>query len=236
MNKKASEIKNENKEQSLDERIDPRKLQRLRNEKGLTQTDLVNKLNSICNVNLRVQSISCWETKYRAIPTMYNSAIAKILGCDIKDLTFDMSNSSKETDKYEIPPEKLKKFDKQPVYVVFENLEHSSGWAIYNDSKKLLLFADYFVKCNVKNKSIMKFYTTDVKYYDIFCQTRKKIDLSTALALERVYINILSEDPIVKTRYDGWYKPLDDKKGFINPIGLILPVEGFGIYYHVFKE
>lgn len=217
-------------------RIKARRMQRLRVEKGMKQSELAEKISKLGGEQVTPQLISCWETGYRPINVKYNYLISEALECDLDYLTSDEVADNPADEKYAISKIKLKKFDKQPVYVVFDNLEHSSGWAIYNDNKKLLLFADFIINCNEKNLKTMKFYTTDVNYFEMFTQGRKKIDIATALTLEQVYINVVSTDPIIKARYDGWYKPMTDKKGFINSVGIILPMEGFGITYHVFKE
>ena len=71
---------------------------------------------------------------------------------------------------------------------------------------------------------------------DIFPRYQKKMDLNRALSEPQVFIRMCTSDPIVQARYNGWYEPMADKKGFISRNGNILPIEGFSISYHIFKD
>ena len=136
----------------------------LRNKAGLTQSKFGIELSEYLGMNKAYSqlTISGWENGtrmppaniIRAIALYYNTTSDYLLG--LSDVMYKDEKKTNVTEDnsltYVIPKEKYSKFDKQPVYVMFEDHLYANRWGILDWPMKRVVFTNKVFKLdsNVK--------------------------------------------------------------------------------------
>lgn len=192
-------------------------------------------------------SISQWETGAKPIPTKYVDAICQVFGCTKEFLYGKSSNpySSELDEDISVPVAEidaieiinLHRYDKCPVFVVFENYQYPNGWGIVNLSADKLILSDAIIKLSSVDYDAVAFYPMKPLYIpNIKPDGSKKLDLVKALNADYVYIIMNSPDKVIRSMYDGVYHHNENRTAFINAIGLTLPYEGMNKSYTVYED
>lgn len=229
--------------------IIPERLALARTTKHLTQKEFAHILESTGINNkssISATTISLWETSNRRIPPSYNNTIADILGVTVAYLKGDTSVptketadnvSNKQTPSTEIPYDNLYYYDGQPIFVEFLNLKKESAWGIYDKQNGRIVFKDMIYSLDVNSRNEIRVHVVVPSYIAQYNQYyRKRLTRKRMMSCESVYIIPNSYDPIVRSRYEGWYTHNERKTNLINALGLTLPYEGLNISYTAYED
>lgn len=215
----------------------------LRQEKGWNQEQFANAIAEQIGKPITQAAISMWESRKRNVPLKYLTVLADIFGVTEEYLLGTINKKtphSKEEDTYKVPDTEMYKiefwqlyaYDKQPVYLDFsKNHEHENGWAIYNRSRSIFIFADDMIKEATIQRLGVDIYIKDIsRLYDPF-MNKKSIAADKILSVKKCYVEMITTDRYIKGLYNGWYKPVRDPKDELNGVlineeGLVLPISG----------
>lgn len=227
----------------------PERLALARTAKGLTQKEFAHLLDATevsDKSTISPTNVSLWETSHRSIPSAYNNTIADILGVTVAYLQGKTSTPTKETpDEHdntttphtEIPYDNLYYYDGQPIFVEFMNLKKEPAWGIYDRRHNRIVFKDMIFSLDTNSKYEIKLYVVAPEYITQYNQYyRKRMTRKKMMASESVYIILNSYDPVIRSRYEGWYSHNETRTNLINAYGLTLPYEGLNISYFAYED
>ena len=183
-------------------------------------------------------TISQWELGTKPVPEKYVDYLCKLLGCTREYLygfTSDPYSSEIQNDfaplQKEVNPisiSNLYKYDKCPVYIVFNLMQFPNGWALLNHSADRLVMVDSIIKLSSINLSEVTIYPAKPAYVpNVRPNGAKKLDLIKTLKSEYVYIVMNSPDKTIRSMYDGLYHHNEKHTCLINAEGLTLPYVAF---------
>lgn len=213
--------------------------------KGLRQKDLCLMISEYFNGadTICLSLISQWECGRRSIPTKYNNAICRMLDvteeylCGMTDDPTSHICSPKPVvkDVREISEGELCMFDGEPVYVVFETYEWSDGWAIFNADAKQFCFRDG--PRYIHRPKECRFYVSIPEFCRVGRKDRRGLTLSQMMNASKIYVVMLSPDPLIRIKYEGWYEHNESRTNIIQTgTGLALPYSGLNISYNAFSS
>ena len=224
------------------------RLTELRLEKKLSQKQLALQLSEILDRKrvLSIGTISHWENgeKIPTYPTLV--ALAEFYGVTIQYLTGERDSKTANTatptedapDKIKtlkIPFTYLERYDGEPVYIVFNNMQHENRWGLCDYSHGLFHFINS--KMRIDSKANCSYYAIkpyfDLKY-DV--SSSKPYDMSHMLSAKVVYIRMLSSSQKICAEYEGWYRHNETKSCLVKENGLTLPYSGLGISYNAYSS
>ncbi|MBR1622806.1 MAG: helix-turn-helix transcriptional regulator, partial [Pseudobutyrivibrio sp.] len=146
-------------------------------QNDINQREFCEMLSREVNHEITQQNYSHWSTGRRNIPSKYLSPIAKLLEVSEPYLlsltdnpkeeydTIDLNNPPKATKNkpsLEIEYANLFMYDKLPIYVVFEDIQFESGWALYSKSSSQFIFIDKTINEATMRSMKVHFYTEDI--------------------------------------------------------------------------
>ena len=226
------------------------KLKVLREQLGYTQQDFCDKVNSFMspeNPIVSKQTVSNWERGVRPVPQRYHKAISSVYGLSLDTLYTRDTNPFTGNNAVEnlqqvldirlqsITLNNLNTYDGKPVYIVFTNLKYKNQWGIYEKQRKRFICQQSIFPLSEIAPLNCRFFSYEPQYLGPAFNMGNTLSLTTALRYNTVYILVNSEDEIVKRQYNGWYRLNENKTAFINGIGLILPLEGYGLSYAAYS-
>ena len=197
-------------------------------------------------------SISSWESGSKLPPLLVAINIAKYFKVSLdwlmglKDEEDGETTAPKKTKKETIhaieanliiKEKQLKSFDKQPIYVVFNNIDLPNKWGILDYSKKRIIFSDAIMQLD--NGLSCTFYANIPEAeksptYNI----RKPLSMSQILKKqpdERIWVEMRSMNALVKAKYNGWYK-VNTKTKCIEGHMATMPLDSLSISYDAYSS
>ena len=138
-----------------------------------------------------------------------------------------------------IKDDQLKGFDKQPVYVVFNNMDLPNRWGVLDYGRNRIVFTDALM--NLNNGLDFTLYSNipDAERSPKY-NIRKPLSMSQILKKQKdetIWVEMKSMDGIVKAKYNGWYSVNPETKCLENiGMGFILPLHGLSISYDAFSS
>lgn len=241
----------------------PSRIAQVRTEHGLTQTDLREAFNTnYRDSNISLSAVSMWERGRRPVGDKYldmyvdyfNVSKAFLLGYTddrnehLTDEQIDAilagtyTNETDDDSVKEVLWKDLFRFNNLPLYVEYPTFQNPNGWCIYDHTGERLVFIDRVESVgpamqNRSRKGEIKFYAMSPVYASVYADNKKKpLELLKVRNKQRVYVRMISPNPVVRAMYDGWYKHNETKTALIKSNGLVLPYEGIGISYNAFSE
>lgn len=232
---------------SIKKRVIPSRLGSLREARGLTQQQFADQINELlpADLKLTIPLISSWETGRRTCSPKYVDIIAKYYDVTVEYL---YGETKEDAEKYqeiksiteklkELTQEQLVSYDGQPIYVVFREQTHLNQWGIFNAKRSNIVFVDSILPISVKNIGKLRLYSMipfeEIPYSE-FC--KRRMNITTFYRSTHIYVSMKTTDPVVKAKYDGWYRHNEDNSMLINQTGLTLPYEGLGISYFAYHD
>lgn len=224
------------------------KLAKLRLDNNMRQEDMAKALSEISNdaCHLSTLTISSYENGTRTPPLQtlvyicryFNISLDWLCGLtETETLSHVASTDEGETELKpykEIKLNELKKYDKQPVYVLSTDGSISPGWAIVSYANRRFIFADkaYTFASNLK---ILSYPPKENQYSELLRRTAiNRSQLNTA---EVVWVEMIVQDPYIRGQYNGWYYHNENHTALINKAnGLVLTYEGLGISYTAYSQ
>ncbi len=224
-------------------KIDSSRVVQARRDKGMSQKDLAQALteNSLTGKSITQAAVSLWETTERNIPYKYLETLCLVLNvtepyllnltddkhADYDEVETQQQYSRIEEPLYKIEYWKLYAYDRQPIYVKFNDIaDHPNGWAIYNRDHRAFVFADNIMKEVTLQRLNATFYTRDISRLDDGLFQRKALDWDKFMTLNPVYVSMITTDKEIKALYNGWYNHNENHTALINKDGLVLPYSG----------
>lgn len=232
-----------------------KRLSLLRKSNNLTQLDFAVILSERLSrdIEIKVSTISSWETGRKtpnfsviiAITDYFDISLDYLFGKTdaLKELyvpTVQRDNSNSENTaeitKTKIAFNELKKYDNKPIYIVFINKARLNQWGILDYKNSKIIFKNASMILNPQVMNSCDFYVFTPEYEQIFKYSSHKpaCDYNTMMNSTQIYVVMKTSDELVHLKYDGWYKHNEDKSMLINPTGLALPYEGFGVTYYCY--
>lgn len=225
-----------------------RKLAKLRLDNHMTQEDVTKVLREISNdsCHLSPLSISAYESGKRTPPLQtliylcryFNVSLDWLCGLsDTMNLSQEKAVPANEPELQpyqEIKLNELKKYDKQPVYVVSTDGSITPGWAIVSYAGHRFIFADK--ACTfASNLKVMSYPPRENLYYETLQKTA--INRSQLMRIDTVWVEMIVPDPFIRGQYNGWYYHNENHTALINRSnGLVLTYEGLGISYTAYSQ
>lgn len=237
------------------------RIAKLRKEKGLTQSqfakDFSNYILNETNYPLKEKgfasvTISSWENASKrpklevlSIMAQYFNVSADYLldRTDNRYGTAELGEKSandkftnyKLEPEYLILPQELFSYDRQPIYVVFEDYVHENCWGILNASKEVIIFPDTFFYYR-KEKVNCKFYSyipEEERHYSPI--NKQRYSYNQMLNASAVWVKMLSPDAYIRGKYEGVYCHNIDKSCLQRADGLCLSYEGYGSVFYAYS-
>ncbi len=110
-------------------------------------------------------------------------------------------------------------------------LDQESRWAIYDAIKDEFQFNEYRIKNTAALREYAYFYTRHpVDRPDHL----KAADRARIMSAEKVYVQMMSPSPEMRSLYNGWYKHNETRSALINDAGLVLPYSGLYVAYKAY--
>lgn len=188
---------------------------------------------------LSIMTVSSWETGKKQPPasvildlaTFYGVSTDYLFGlCDTVDKTYTKSNRYKASPEIEIKWTELIYHNNTPVYVVFNNENYHNQWGILDYTQKQVVFKDFKM---ILTKQCSYFIAVPAEEITIKNKTRKLITMRSLMDRDKVWIESLSPDALIRGKIDGWYEHDITKSFLINKAtGQTLPYNGLGITYN----
>lgn len=221
-----------------------KRIAQLRNERGYTQmtfaqafSEFAGRKNQIANM-----TVSAWETGRKLPPASVILDLAKFYGVStdyLFGLTDTLEESYTPTNKHKATPElqirwsDLQQYDGQPIYVVFDNETYSNQWGILDYIKKQVIFRDFNM---VLTKQCSYYISIPVDEITLMNKTRKFITMRSLMEKDRIWIESLSKDAVIRGKINGWYTH-DVTHSFLinNCTGQTLPYNGLGVTYNAIE-
>ena len=233
-------------------RVIPAKLNHMRQLAEMTQQSFANALSDIVfSADGKPQKISNvtvsqWEIGAKPVPRKYVDAICQLLGCTKEYLYGESSDpySSEPDEEVKLPGvaidpieiTNLYKYDKMPVFVMFNNFEHPNGWGLLNYEADRLIMTDFIIKLSSIDLRDITCYPMQPAFIPSLKTGGKKMDLINVLKSDYVYIIMNTQDRIIQERYNGLFHHNEDHTCLINAIGLTLPYEGLNRAYSAYSD
>lgn len=227
----------------------------LRIKSGMTQQEWAHDFSDYIDrdKNYTLMTISQWESGSKLPPLFAAINIAKyfhvsmdwLIGLtDDETGTIQESNTDYQQSATEmeanliIKDDQVKGFDKQPVYVVFDNKDLPNRWGILDWRKDRIVFSDGLM--SLKNGMRFTLYANipDAERSPKY-NVRKPLSMSQLRKKkhgDKVWVEMKSMDGIVKAKYNGWYKFNSTTNCLENIMGFVLPIDGMSISYDVFSS
>lgn len=213
---------------------------------GSSQAKFASDLTNQSGHTVSPASVSLWITGRRSVPQKYIDDIANMFGVTeayLLGMTDDPHKTwndiekegKKQEELYIIDRWQLYAYDRQPIYVTFENYDHEDGWAIYNRARQTFVFADDMIREDVLMRIGAKFHTKDITQLDDPLKLRNSLDLHTLMTTKNIYVYMISADRYVHGMYDGWYHHNENHTALINNQGLVLPYTGLKKAYRAYS-
>lgn len=218
-----------------------KRLKKLRNESNITQKEFAIKLGIFMGRDSKIATttVSSWEIGSKKPSYDVLLAIANYYGVTTDYLIGRTSAKTGDSKIYtmddyiiEIDNNSLQLFNNKPVFLVFNNNDIVNRWGIYNAEK------DYFCCANeiIKNSTNIKYFATTPETEPINKDKPKKLTLEALKKLDRVWVEYISSDRNIKTKYTGWYRVSNDKNDLLRNDGFILSMDGFDVFFNAYKE
>ena len=234
----------------LEGRVLPERLVYARTKKGLTQSQLADELCTaeVTDRTVSVQLVSLMETGKRRVPLEYNNALSKILEVSLaylQGLTDDPLSEVADENVYtpdsltkeKIPYDRLFRYDQQPVFVEFPHMMQEPAWCIYDKQNNRLVSSDIVYQLSASSIYELKLSVIAPDYITKFKKfTKKSLSREDVMRTPYVYVVVNSSDPVIRSRYEGWYHHNENKTNLINAEGLTLPYDGLNINYVAYRE
>lgn len=225
------------------------RIKMLRIERGESQQQFAENFSEFMGraTVISVMTVSCWESGRKLPPFDTMLWIQKYYGCsldylagisNVREVDGDIEKAKSENEKspqadirtnIEIPFRDLSEYDGQPVYVEFPTNQYRDRWGIVNFANKTIRFADLDMEINSKCR-YFEYITPEA--VTIRSLAHHQLNLKDVMLLDRVWIESLSRDPVVKGEITGWYKHSPDKTFLYNEKGFTLSYEGLGVGYN----
>lgn len=222
-------------------KISAQRIATARHDRNLSQTELAMLISEVSHRDtpLTIATISSWESGRRTPSIEMFTALEKVLGIK-KEYLQGLSNSKdgsleEEPSKYPvITKNMLPDYHEKPIYVEFNNYAHADQWGIYDNTRKVIVFAKGCL--NISDPSIKRFLSMEQHYYsENIMYAKKPMSIHKLLGYNlQVYVEMKSNDAFIQGRYNGWYRHNEDHSALVNSIGLVLPYEGVGIAYDAY--
>lgn len=215
------------------------KLSKLRNEKGINQETFAIELAEMCGRNkpFSISLISHYESGRKPVPADLLPYIAKYYGVPLEDFIDPAkTDASVSIDpNIELSFDSLFKMDKKPIFVSFPNHEYENQWGIYNHAEHKIYFMTFVIEID-KNTNILYYASTPHFLITRSIDGQKPYDFTKLMKAERVWVEMISSDPHIQGRYNGWFRHNETRTNLVNPYGLTLPYEGLGVSYNAYAS
>ncbi len=225
------------------------RLAMLRKKAGLTQLTFGREFSGFLGMNKTYSqlTISSWENGNRLPPTnvlralalYFNTTSDYLLGLSdvmYKDEPNIIKDKMENAINYMITKERYEKFDKEPVYVTFEDHLYVNRWGIMDWPMKRVVFADKAFRLDSKVR-----YTLYARMLegekDPGYRMKKALSMTQLLeAKGEIWIEMRSCEGLIKGKYNGWFHHNENHTALINAKGLTLPYEGLDIGYTAYPS
>lgn len=138
-------------------------------------------------------------------------------------------------DETVIQPNDLKKYDGQPIFVCFDDMQYQNQWGILNMARKRIQMKDVIVnigsfRCTYHSAAPQN------ERMDPAGMMKKPYSLTQLMKQDKVWISMLSVDTYLQGLYDGYYMHNGNNSALVNcSNGLVLPYTGLGIAYNAYS-
>lgn len=216
------------------------------NGKCLTQEEFGRALSDFCESSdiIAPVTISAYENGRRIPPVSTLVGMSKFFGVSV-DYLLGVDAPAKKAEIIEdddsplvkpdlkIRPQDYEKYDGQPVFLTAPDGTLQNRWVIMDYKKDRLVCPDAIYAINPQF-TLYKMQPIEAIYTDIVF--RKPCTMQSMREASVVWVEMLSFDPYVKGKYNGWYRHNEDNSMLINIANsLVLTYEGIGISYNAYN-
>jgi transcriptional regulator with XRE-family HTH domain len=197
-----------------------------------------------------ISTVSSWEVG-RKIPSMQVlTAISDLFGIPIGYITGEDSTDTftdsreypasssivRTLDHHRLLPEQYAQYDKKPVFVVFQDMEHESQWGLLNYAEGCVVLMN---RATYPLSDLIELFPLESYDFPTYAKRRSK-PLSAAKFQNldgQFWVEVASSDDSIRHEYNGWYIFNKNRTAIVNVSnGLILPIRGFGLSYKCYME